>query len=66
LDAYLFEDLNQIRGITDEWIAVYNEEAPIGKVASQTIQTTGKTLYIFDVCFMGETMPLKYILVKYL
>ena len=28
LDAYLFEDLEQVRDITDEWITIYNEERP--------------------------------------
>ena len=28
LDAYLFEDLNQVRDITDGWITIYNEERP--------------------------------------
>ena len=30
LDVYLFEDLDQAREITDEWITVYNEERPYG------------------------------------
>jgi len=28
LDAYIFEDLNQVRGIAQEWMEDYNEERP--------------------------------------
>ena len=28
LDAYLFSGLEQLRGITDEWIKDYNEDRP--------------------------------------
>jgi len=30
LNAYLFEDLDQVHDITDEWITVYKEERPHG------------------------------------
>ena len=38
LDAYHFEDLDQVRDITDKWITVYNEERPhraLGKLPSR-------------------------------
>jgi putative transposase len=28
LNAYLFEDLDQVKEITDDWITVYHEERP--------------------------------------
>jgi putative transposase len=34
LNAYLFEDLNQVREITDDWITVYNEERPHGALGN--------------------------------
>jgi putative transposase len=36
LNAYLFEDLDQVREITDDWITVYNEERPHGALGKLT------------------------------
>jgi len=49
LDAYLFEDLDQVREITDEWITVYNEERPhgvLGKLPPSCIGNRQKTLHL--------------------
>jgi len=39
LNAYLFESLDEVRQITDEWLKVYNEERPhraLGKLPPKT------------------------------
>ena len=36
LDAYLFENLEQVRLLSDEWIRTYNHEIPHGSLHDQT------------------------------
>jgi putative transposase len=39
LNAYLFDNLDQVREITEEWIKVYNEERPhraLGKLSPKS------------------------------
>lgn len=43
LDAYVFEDLEQVRLITEEWIGIYNDERPhraLGRVPPRAFQAT--------------------------
>jgi putative transposase len=43
LDAYVFEDLEQVRVITEEWIDIYNDERPhraMGRVPPRRFQAT--------------------------
>ncbi|TQF66181.1 integrase core domain-containing protein [Pseudoalteromonas luteoviolacea] len=37
LDLYLFESLQQIRDITDEWLDIYNYEWSHGALGAQTL-----------------------------